>query len=66
MTEFDRRSVITLIEAIEVIDKENLRIRFRYKLEYDAAIKLLSERNAASSTLLDGIRTQAAVLKEAI
>lgn len=66
MTELDRRSVITLIEAIEVIDKENLRIRFRYKLEYDAAIKLLSERNAASSTLLDGIRTQAAVLKEAI
>ena len=66
MTELDRRSVITLIEAIEVIDKENLRIRFRYKLEYEAALKLLTERKAAPLPLLALHPALAAAIKEAV
>lgn len=66
MKELDRRAVITLIEAIEVIDKENLRIRFRYKLEYEAALKLLAERKAAPLPLLALHPALAASLKEAV
>lgn len=66
MNELDRRAVITLIEAIEVIDKENLRIKFRYKLEYEAALKLLAERRAAPLPLLALYPALAASLKEAV
>ncbi len=42
MTELDRRAVIALIQSIKVIDKTELKITFRYQMEYDAAIEKLS------------------------
>ena len=66
ITELDRRSVIALIEAIEIVGKQDLRIRFRYGLEYEAALRLLAERNAAPLPLLALHPALAAMTKEAV
>lgn len=66
MTELDRRSVIALIESIEIIGKEDLRIKFRYGLEYEAALKLLAERKAAPFPLLALHPSLMAITKEAV
>ena len=66
MTELDRRSVIALIESIEIIGKEDLRIKFRYGLEYEAALKLLAERKAAPFPLLALHPSLIAITKEAV
>lgn len=43
MTELDRRAVVTLIQSIRIISKTELKITFRYQMEYDAALKKLSQ-----------------------
>ena len=43
MTELDRRTVVTLIQSIRVISKTELKITFRYQMEYDAALQKLSQ-----------------------
>ncbi|MDE2444488.1 MAG: recombinase family protein [Methanocorpusculum sp.] len=51
MTELDRRAVVTLIQSIRIISKAEIKITFRYQMEYDAALQKLSqaqlEREAA-------------------
>ena len=42
MTELDRRTVVTLIQSIRVISKTELKITFRYQMEYEAALEKLS------------------------
>ena len=66
ITELDRRSVIALIESIEIIGKEDLRIKFRYGLEYEAALKLLAERKAAPVPLMALYPSLMAITKEAV
>jgi len=41
MTELDRRAVVALIQCIQVVEKTNLNITFRYQVEYDAAMERL-------------------------
>ena len=43
MTELDRRAVVTLIQSIRIISKTELKITFRYQMEYDAALQKLSQ-----------------------
>ena len=43
MTELDRRAVVTLIQSIHIISKTELKITFRYQMEYDAALQKLSQ-----------------------
>ena len=43
MTELDRRAVVTLIQSIRIISKNELKITFRYQMEYDAALQKLSQ-----------------------
>lgn len=43
MTELDRRVVVTLIQSIRIISKTELKITFRYQMEYDAALQKLSQ-----------------------
>ena len=42
MTELDRRAVVTLIQSILVVSKEELQIHFRFQDEYEKALKMLS------------------------
>ena len=42
MTELDRRAVVTLIQSIRVVSKEELQIHFRFQDEYEKALKMLS------------------------
>ena len=41
ITELDRRAVVALVDSIEVMGKTDIKINFRYKLEFDTATKLL-------------------------
>ncbi len=41
MTELDRRAVVALIQCIQVVEKTNLNITFRYQVEYDKALERL-------------------------
>ena len=43
MTELDRRAVVTLIQSIRIISKTELKITFRYQMEYEAALQKLSQ-----------------------
>lgn len=43
MTELDRRTVVTLIQSIRIISKTEIKINFRYQMEYDAALQKLSQ-----------------------
>lgn len=43
MTELDRRAVVTLIQSIRIISKNELKITFRYQMEYDTALQKLSQ-----------------------
>lgn len=43
MAALDRRAVVTLIQSIRIISKTELKITFRYPLEYDAALQKLSQ-----------------------
>ena len=43
MTELNRRAVVTLIQSIRIISKTELKITFRYQMEYDAALQKLSQ-----------------------
>ena len=43
ITELDRRAVVTLIQSIRIISKTELKITFRYQMEYDAALQKLSQ-----------------------
>lgn len=43
MAELDRRTVVTLIQSIRVISKTELKITFRYQMEYEAALQKLSQ-----------------------
>lgn len=43
MTELDRRAVVTLIQSIRIISKTEIKITFRYQMEYDAALQKLSQ-----------------------
>ena len=43
MTELDRRAVVTLIQSIHIISKTELKITFRYQMEYDAALQKFSQ-----------------------
>lgn len=42
LTELDRRAVVTLIQSIRVVSKEELQIHFRFQDEYESTLKLLS------------------------
>lgn len=42
LTELDRRAVVTLIQFIRVVSKEELQIHFRFQDEYESTLKLLS------------------------
>ena len=39
----DRRAVVTLIQSIRIISKTELKITFRYQMEYEAALQKLSQ-----------------------
>ncbi len=43
MAELDRRTVVTLIQSIRIISKTEIKINFRYQMEYDAALQKLSQ-----------------------
>ena len=43
MTELDRRAVVTLIQSIRIISKTEIKITFRYQMEYDDALQKLSQ-----------------------
>lgn len=43
MAALDRRAVVTLIQSIRIISKNELKITFRYQMEYDAALQKLSQ-----------------------
>lgn len=43
MTELDRRAVVTLIQSIRIISKTELKITFRYQMEYEAALQKISQ-----------------------
>lgn len=42
MSTLDRRAVVTLIQSIRVVSKEELQIHFRFQDEYEKALKMLS------------------------
>ena len=52
MAELDRRAVIALIESIQVLGKTELKINFRYKVEYQAALKVLAKHKEIPGPLL--------------
>lgn len=43
LAELDRRTVVTLIQSIRVDGKTELKITFRYQMEYESALKKLSQ-----------------------
>lgn len=43
LAELDRRAVVTLIQSIRVDGKTELKITFRYQMEYESALKKLSQ-----------------------
>ncbi len=43
MIELDRRAVITLIQSIRVVKKDELKITFRYQMEYEAELEKLPQ-----------------------
>ena len=49
ITELDRRSVVTLVESIEVCGKTDIKINFRYKMEFDTAMQLVGRTASAKS-----------------
>ena len=55
MTELDRRAVIALIESIMVISKTELKITFRYQLEYEAALYKLGNHEATMKSEQEGM-----------
>ena len=66
MTELDRRAVIALVESIQVLGKTELNIRFRYGMEYAAALKVLAKHREIPSSLLVLFPDLAALAKEAV
>lgn len=66
MTVLDRRSVIALIECIRVLGKTSLDIRFRYKLEMDAALKTLAKHTDLPPSLMILFPDLKTAMKEAI
>ncbi len=48
MTELDRRTVITLIQSIRIISKTEIKITFRYQMEYEEVFKKLAYCEKAS------------------
>ena len=48
MTELDRRAVIALIQSVRVISKTELKITFRYQMEYEAALAKLARHEEAA------------------
>ena len=48
ITELDRRSVVALVESIEVCGKTDIRINFRYKMEFDTALQFLHRESKTS------------------
>lgn len=50
MTELDRRAVVALIHSIKVIGKNDVKITFRYQMEYEQVSERLA-RNGKKSFL---------------
>lgn len=48
ITELDRRSVVALVESIEVYGKTDIKINFRYKMEFDTALQFLHRESQTS------------------
>ena len=66
MTTLDRRAVIALIDSIRVLGKTSLDIRFRYKLEMDAALKTLARHTNIPPSLTVLFPSLADMVKEAV
>lgn len=55
LTELDRRAVVTLIQSIRVISKTELKITFRYQMEYEAALEALAQSGKISPEVLPAL-----------
>ena len=67
ITKLDRRAVVALLESIEIHGKTDIRINFRYKLEFDTAMKMVRPENAPQSAVSQTFAFVPALLvKEAV
>lgn len=66
MTTLDRRAVIALIQSIRVVAKNDLKITYRYQMEYLKILKELEERDKLPPSLLVMIPLLMAMEKEAV
>ena len=66
MTTLDRRAVIALIQSIRVMGKDDLKITYRYQMEYLKVLKKLEERDKLPPSLLVMMRFLTAMEKEAV
>ena len=51
MTELDRRAVIALVESIQILGKTEIKITFRYQMEYETALAHLAQTQDAKTAM---------------
>lgn len=66
MTELDRRAVIALIQSVRVIRKTELKITFRYQMEYEAALAKLARHEEAARLQVLMPAIQSEMTREAV
>lgn len=66
MTELDRRAVIALIQSIRVESKTELKVTFRYQMEYEAALAKLARHEEPERLPVCRKPMQTGITKEAV